>query len=67
MSLAAIMRLFRASDVKEEINAKVAELVNREFRELIEANVIETNLRLQESQLHTRLTHQKTVNRFFLR
>jgi hypothetical protein len=33
----------------EEINAKVAELVDREFRELIEASVIETNLRLQES------------------
>jgi len=43
----------------EEINAKVAELVDREFRELIEASVIETNLRLRESQLHTRLTHQK--------
>jgi hypothetical protein len=43
----------------EEINAKVAELVDREFRELIEASVIETNLRLRESQLHTRRTHQK--------
>jgi len=43
----------------EEINAKIAELVDREFRELIEASVIETNLRLRESQLHTRLTHQK--------
>jgi hypothetical protein len=29
----------------EEIEAKVAELVDREFRELIEASVIETNLR----------------------
>jgi hypothetical protein len=37
----------------EEINAKVAELVDREFRELIEASVIETNLRLRESQLRT--------------
>jgi hypothetical protein len=37
----------------EEIEAKVAELVDREFRELIEASVIETNLRLRESQLHT--------------
>jgi len=37
----------------EEINAKVAELVDREFGELIEASVIETNLRLRESQLHS--------------
>jgi hypothetical protein len=37
----------------EETEAKVAELVDREFRELIEASVIETNLRLRESQLHT--------------
>jgi len=37
----------------EEIEAKVADLVGREFRELIEASVIETNLRLRESQLHT--------------
>jgi len=37
----------------EEIEAKVAELVDREFRELIGASVIETNLRLRESQLAT--------------
>jgi hypothetical protein len=32
----------------EEIEAKVAELVDREFGELIEASGIETNLRLRE-------------------
>ena len=37
----------------EEIEAKVAELVNRKLREFIQAKVIETNLRLRESQLHT--------------
>ena len=43
----------------EEINAKVAELVDRESGELIEASVIETDLRLRESHLHIRLAHQK--------
>jgi hypothetical protein len=43
----------------EEIEARIAEFVDRELRELIEASSIETNLRLRESQLHTRLTHQK--------
>jgi hypothetical protein len=43
----------------EEIEAKVAELVDREFRELIEASVIETNLRLRESQLAT--AHQGLI------
>ena len=37
----------------EEIEAKIADLVDREFRELIEASGIETNLRPLESQLHT--------------
>jgi hypothetical protein len=37
----------------EEIEAKVDELVDRKFRELIEASGIENNLPLQESQLHT--------------
>jgi hypothetical protein len=37
----------------EEIEAKVAELVDQKFRELIEASGIERNLRLRESQRHT--------------
>jgi len=37
----------------EEIEAKVAELVDRKVREFIQANVIETNLRLRERQLRT--------------
>jgi hypothetical protein len=39
--------------IDEEIEAKVAELVDREFRDLIEASGIETNLRLRGSQLAT--------------
>ena len=35
----------------EEIEAKVAELVDRKLREFIQAKVIKTNLRLRESQL----------------